>query len=172
MFDSELNIIKGERMSGRTSLLVTIAKTLRSSGLKVYFLGATHEMRDDRDLYEKFTFYDFFSSNQDNNSKIIEKAKEIIEKEKVDFLILDDLDYLSENLIASISKISAKKIASCLNNSTFSIRFFSKPGINAKDYYLQKYDSSNFVIIDNEKYQIDDILISAIRDQKLKFLTE
>ena len=52
----ELNIIYGERGSGRSQFLIDISIALKEYGLKVFFIGATSEFSELRSLKKERLF--------------------------------------------------------------------------------------------------------------------
>ncbi len=151
MFNSNYNIIHNDSKTGRTDFLIDISRSLNGLGLKLFFFGCTSEL-DIRNL----TFFNDFritSTNEDyNNLKLIDVIKEITETRNYDFIIVDDIDYLTVKSIDALSKIKVKKIVTCLTHNV------SKLPNNSNFYFLGDK---------NEKERILDYIKSLTRDKKI-----
>ena len=81
--------------------------------------------------------------------------KELIEKKKYNFLIIDDIDYLSKSCIELLSTIDVKKIVTSLSD-------------NCKK--LPK--ESNLYNIDNvcDLSKIDEVVKKIVRDKKINII--
>ena len=151
MFNSNYNIIHNDSKTGRTTFLLDLAHGLKNFGLKLFFLGCTSEL-----TMRNLAFFDdcrITSTNEDyNNLKLIDVIKEITETRKYDFIIIDDIDYLTEKSIDALSKIKIKKIVTCLTHNV------SKLPNNSNFYFLGDK---------NEKEIILDYIKSLTRDKKI-----
>jgi len=118
MFDKNFNIISGERMSGRTRFLLNLSKDLDNIGIKLFFLGCVNEFSYPKSSLSQFKEFRLLDTSNDyNNLKIIEVAKEITERDGYHFLVVDDIDYLSSDCINLLSAINVRKISTCLNDN-------------------------------------------------------
>lgn len=152
MFDTNFNIIHGDRISGRTQFLFKISNAFKEVDFKLFFLGCTDIDTKDRfnDVFEDYRVINTF--DEINNFKIIEVIKELSEKRKYNFIIIDDIDYLPKACIDLLSSIDTKKIVTCLSD-------------NCKK--LPK-DSNFYNISDvSDLSDIDEIIKKIIRDQKI-----
>jgi thymidine kinase len=152
MFDTNFNIIHGDRISGRTQFLFKISNAFKEVDFKLFFLGCTDIDTKDRfnDVFEDYRVINTF--DEINNFKIIEVIKELSEKRNYNFIIIDDIDYLSKSCIDLLSSIDTKKIVTCLSD-------------NCKK--LPK-DSNFYNISDvSDLSNIDEIVKKIIRDQKI-----
>jgi thymidine kinase len=140
MFDKNFNIIHGDRISGRTEFLFNISNSFNKVGLKLFFLSCTG------DIETKDRFNDIF------DYKVIEVVKELSEKRKYNFLIIDDIDYLPKSCVDLLSEIDTSKIVTCLS-----------------DNYKKLPEESNFYNISDvsDLSNIDEIVKKIIRDQKI-----
>lgn len=168
MFNFDFNIILGDRNVGRSQFIFSISQLLKSIGLKIYFLGATHEFRDKRNILEIFDFSDFLSSDDDNNVKIIQKIDEIILTKNIDLLVIDDIDYLSEKLFNMLSKISVRKIATSLQVSSPAYKFYRNV-VEYEEYFLSRDRTLTFR---GKTVSTEDVLKSIIRDQKINTIID
>lgn len=119
MFNKNFNIILGERASGRTTLLWEISKILKSLGYKICFLGCTNEFDHDDRFLSHFDFCRTFSVEDDsNNPKLVELVKEVVERDKYDFIFIDDIDVAyrtqSPRTKKILNSINVCKISTCL----------------------------------------------------------
>lgn len=170
MFNFDFNIILGDRNVGRSQFIFSISQLLKSIGLKIYFLGATHEFKDKRDILEIFDFSDFLSSDDDNNTKIIKKIDEVILTKNVDLLVIDDIDYLSEKLFNMISNISVRKIATSLQVSSPAYKFYRNiDSVEYEEYFLSRDKTLTYR---DKTVSIEDVLKSIIRDQKINTIID
>lgn len=110
MFDKNFNIILGERASGRTIFLWKISKALKSMGYKICFIGCTNEFRQD-DMF--LTHFDFCRVLSQDDSQMVEVIKEKTERDKYDFIIVDDIDCVKKGIQKLIKSINIRKICTC-----------------------------------------------------------
>lgn len=156
MFDTNFNIIHGDRISGRTQFLFNISSDFREADVKLFFLGCAGNIDSKSKLLESFQDYRIINTfDETNNYKIIEVIKELIEKKKYNFLIIDDIDYLSKSCIELLSTIDVKKIVTSLSD-------------NCKK--LPK--ESNLYNIDNvcDLSKIDEVVKKIVRDKKINII--
>jgi hypothetical protein len=121
VFDKNFNIVLGGRASGRTFFLWETSKVLKSLGYKICFLGCTNEFDYDDKFLSHFDFCRTFSSESNsNNPQIVELVKEVVERDKYDFIFIDDMDvaYRTQPLRIKkmINSISVCKISTCLTD--------------------------------------------------------
>jgi hypothetical protein len=126
MFDKNFNIIHGDRISGRTQFLFAISKAFNEVDVKLFFLACVGDVGDVNHLnvYDKhssLSFYDDYriinTLDEDGNYKIIEVVKELSEKRKYNFIIVDDIDYLPKSSLDLLLSIDTIKIATCLSDN-------------------------------------------------------
>ncbi len=172
MFDSSLNIITGDRTSGRSIFLLNLAENLQKSGSKVYFVCATNDLKENIRTLKDFVGYDFFSSSESNNLKIIEKVNELIKYNKFNFLLVDDIDYLSSGVIEALVNLPIKKIASSLFDNLCLIKedFNEYKLINEYNYDLLK--NIQTLTNNDNTYLVDDIFNSFSRNEKINTILD
>lgn len=170
MFNSRLNVISGERKSGRSSFLFKLSDFLIMSGAKVYFLGSTHEFSDSRIVLNQFAGFDFLNSSDVNNSLILDKISELSLRGHFNILLIDDIDYLSHTIIKRITSMPFKKIVTCLsaNPEILTQNFEEYRIVNEFDHKLRK--SIQLLLNHGERYLIDDIFKSFSRNEKINIL--
>jgi thymidine kinase len=140
MLDSNFNIIYGDTKTGRTNLLLDIGVLFKLNDFKLFYIGCTSEFQNARNI-ESFDGFRFLPTTDElNNLKLIEVVKEITENKNYNYIIVDDIDYLSQKCISELFKINVKKISTCLSHNSIKL---------PKD--------SNF-------YRIEDINIDIIKD--------
>jgi hypothetical protein len=170
MFDKDINILYGDRCSGRSQFLLEISQKLKRLGFKLVFIGCTSEFKEMKNLLEDFEYFIFLDSSVEfNNKKNIEVIKEKSENNKYDFIIVDDIDYLSQECFDMISSINVSKIVSLL-------KLPNKIKNNYCSIYNIRtvYDDSEFkhvtTITDSVskiEYTIPEIIKNLTREQKI-----
>ncbi len=163
MFDKNFNIIHGDRISGRTQFLFTISKIFNEAGVKLLFLACAGDNNVDSvshlAVYSKHDSLQFFDDyriintfDEVNNLKIIEVIKELTNKKRYNFLIIDDIDYLPKSCLDLLSSIDVIKIVTCLT-----------------DNYKKISEESNFYNINDiaDLSDINDFIKGIIRNQKI-----
>lgn len=152
MFDKNFNIIHGDRISGRTEFLFNISREFNEVGLKLFFLSCTDIETKDRfnDIFDEYRIINTF--DEVNNQKMIDVVKELSDKKKYNFLIIDDIDYLPKSCIDSLSNIDVPKIVTCLS-----------------DNCVKFSDESNFYDISDviELSGVVEVVKGIIRNQKI-----
>lgn len=151
MFDSDFNIICGDRMVGKTTWLLNLSEKLTNLGLKVYFISPI--IIDDILIKNKVTFYRFLKLD-DRIDMVIDSIKESIIRDNYDYLIIDDLDLFTNKVQSNLSKIPVKKIS--IYNGNFMVR---KNLIDK--FHLYKIKNGEIVGYNTNSF---------IRDQKLNSL--
>jgi thymidine kinase len=161
MFDKNLNIIHGDRISGRTQFLFTISKAFNEVGVKLFFLACTGDIDNVHHMtvYDKnnsLSYYDDYriinTLDEINNYKVIEVVKELSEKRKYNFIIVDDIDYLPKSCLDLLLSLDTIKISTCLSDNCNKL---------PKD--------SNFYNINDVSDLLDvtDMVKRIVRDQKI-----
>lgn len=118
MFDKNFNIIHGDRISGRTEFLFNISKDIKEVGLKLFFLSCTGDIENKDRFNNIFDDYRIINTfDEINNLKVIEVVKELSKKRKYNFIIIDDIDYLPQSCVDSLSNIDTAKIVTCLSDN-------------------------------------------------------
>lgn len=164
MFDDNLNLIVGGRKVGKTLFLLELAMILKSSGYKLCFIGGTDEMPLDDEMMSCFDFARTLSTSKpkEENDKTLELVKEVVNRDKHDFIIVDDVDWMFESSIRSLLRINISKICTCvsvldsLQNSTR----FEMGEIHS--------DQSPYSISTINGFPVKDFIKSLVRDQKIK----
>jgi len=152
MFDKNFNIIHGDRITGRTEFLFNISKSFNEVGLKLFFLSCTGVETKDRfnDIFDDYRIINTF--DEVNNYKVIEVVKELSEKRKYNFIIIDDIDYLPKSCVDLLSEIDSSKIVTCLTENCEKLP-----------------EESNFYDINDisDLSNVNDIIKVIIRNQKI-----
>lgn len=186
MFQNKVTIINGERSSGKTTLLIKIIETLIQLNIRVYFLDVFEESSYLKKLYTQIG-YDRLSTSKNNIDYQISRLRNIIETEKIEFLIIDDSDNIDSKLIEKLINIDCKIILTrSIISGDKSIfqkiidKLFKKScdckNITVKSLY---FDSSlrvsNVVQIDDEEYTFEEIkplIFSKFREKKINYILE
>ena len=171
MFDCQVNLITGDRKSGRSTFLLILSEHLHKSGTKVYFIGATHEFQSETKILKDFSGFDFFSSSDSNNFLIVDKIQELLTRQNFTILV-DDVDYLSDKLIKKIIQLPTKKILTCLSSKkdTFEIDFQLYEMINYFDNKVMK--TIQTLSNNGNTYLVDDIFRSFNRNEKINTILD
>jgi len=179
MFNDYFNVINGDRASGKSIFLRELSRVLKKLNYKVCFIDTLGESNlSARRMTSKNSDIDLIkvlSESEYNNKKTIQVVREITERDKYDFILIDDTDYLSKSIIDDIKNIRVKKIIACtvLDNT----------GLNKKDTYkiCSIYNESKlkegFLIEYHDKSinieNLEEFYTQSIRDEKLiKILNE
>lgn len=112
MFNKNFNIILGDRASGRTFFLWEISKILKSFGHRICFIGCTGELRHDDAFLTHFDFCRILSQRDDLQTA--EMIKEITERDKYDFIFIDDIDCTRKGVQKILKSINVRKISTCM----------------------------------------------------------
>jgi hypothetical protein len=179
MFKNNFNIIVGNSNTWKSSALHSIAYDLKSHlNKKIIFLAATQE-KEAHFLNQRYDLYRFMSYDDVNNMKILHVIEELCIKDNIDFLFIDDIDYLYPNndskikkYIAFLDKIPVRKIATCGDNSSIPLFNFSEEINDSKNYFLEmRYNKGRSYVTIND-VKADDFIKAFIRDEKLKTILE
>jgi hypothetical protein len=177
MFNKNFNIIIGKRVSGRTLFLWKISKMLKSFGYKICFIGCTSEFNQTDPLLNHFDFCRILSQRDDTQTT--KMIKEITERDKYDFIFIDDIDCTQKPIQKILNSINIRKIATCLDiaisNSTLISEVFNDDSnmFNIKNIYNNEpFDSSTIIEYKNNKHCVSDLLISLARDLKINNILE
>lgn len=170
MFDRDLILIKGDRGSGKSTFTYNFSKYITSSGMKVCYVSCSDDIKY---MDKHFYLVKSLTSQWYNNTKTIQVINEIIKKDKIDYLIVDDIDFLTKDCIESLSKIQVNKIF------TFTEFIMIKmPDILTKEETIKissHYDDNNLVesyhlesLTVNEEFRtISELLKNKIREKKI-----
>lgn len=163
MTENQLNIIQGQRKSGKTDFIKKLSSVLYGQ-CNIYFIGATHELSDNREMISNFHKFDFFNSSELNNQFIMDKVEETFQKGITDMLIIDDIDFLSQKVIDRILNINSTKVVTCSNDLWISDRNIPKDihylqlEFETLMYKNHKYSSGEFIKTIGREFRIDRIL--------------
>lgn len=185
MFKKNFNIIVGNNCTWKSSALHTLAYDLKSQlNMKIIFLGATNEFEEKTHfMNERYELCRFLSSDDTNNMKTLQLIEEICIKDGIDFIFIDDIDYLYDYLFPNneittkkyinfLDKIPVRKIATCSDSSSIPLFNFSDEITDSENYFLHiKYNKGRSYAT------IDDVSVLAfikafIRDEKIKTILE
>lgn len=144
MIDFDYIIFHGDRNTGRSSLLFTLANICKSNNENTFFFGATDEFNSESLIESPFS-RKFFYRHRD--TRLIENIFQIAEREKCQYVFIDDIDFLSVEDLKIINESKIKKIATCLTGKIPKITTY-------KSYELSSvYDDATFR---EEKYLSSD----------------
>lgn len=163
MFDSNFTIFIGQRYSGRSTLLFNLANIFQSQGLKSVFFGGTDEFYNFSHRKQPFELSFFYRRG---DKKAIQNLCEICTKEGVNFLFIDDIDFLDDTALNLLSDFPIKKICTSV--------FGKKINLENPTIYevIQRYDDDTLKLITKLKIKktellMEDFLKSIEREQKL-----
>jgi len=165
MFDSNFNIISGDRGVGRSEFLFQIGLYLRDNGLKTIFYGAT----DQYNFSNIKTPFDLTFFYRHNDDRVTKNIKEISDKNLYDYIFIDDIDFISQNHIDILSETKAKKICTCLigkipnNISKFKLYKMYRD----VNFTNKGYSSDILIEIDDVKIRTQDFFKIFDRNQKI-----
>lgn len=185
MFKKNFNIIVGNNTTWKSSALHALAYDMKSQlNMKIIFLGATNEFEEKTHfLNQRYELCRFLSSDDTNNMKTLQVIEELCIKDGIDFIFIDDIDYLYDYLFPSndittkkyinfLDKIPVRKIATCSDSSSIPLFNFSDEITDSENYFLHiKYNKGRSYAT------IDDVSVTAfikafIRDEKIKTILE
>ena len=148
MFDEDLILIQGERNAGKSIFLFEFAKYLTSIGSRICFVSCS----DSLDYMSKI-FYTTKTLNSTpyNNEKTIQVINELVKGRRFDYLIVDDIDFLTKDCILELIKLPVKKL---FTFTEFVI--LNKP----KELDIEPLQISS----------VSELLKEKIRDKKIKYL--
>ena len=107
MFDKDLILIQGERNTGKSIFLYEFAKYLTSIGSRICFVSCS----DGVDYMNKiFDTTKTLNSTPYNNEKTIQVINELVKGRRFDYLVVDDIDFLTKDCILELIKIPVKKL--------------------------------------------------------------
>ena len=168
MFGTNLILLKGDRGSGKSTFAFDFSKYTYSSGMKVCYVSCSDNISY---MDKHFDLVKSLTSSEYNNDKTIQVINEIVTKEKFDYLVVDDIDFLTKKCIVSLSKINVKKVFTFTEfiviempgvlSKVEPIIITSSYNESVETFYLQ---SSN---INEEFKNVSDFLKEKIRDKKL-----
>ena len=164
MFDKNFNIIVGDRASGRTNLLIEISSALSSVGYKLCFIGGTTELKDSFNNNKIYDIYRFAKTDDHWDTLMMESIKEITERDKYDFIIVDDLEYLTSRCLSVLKSISVKKIVTSLTGNI--------PDVGENNSFVITFPQNKWGSIKLETNGVEmspsDIIKVLTRDKKIK----
>lgn len=163
MFNKNFNIILGERASGRTFFLWEISKILKSFGYKICFIGCTAELGQDEPILAHFDFCRILSQSDDVQT--VEMIKERVERDKYDFILIDDIDYARKAVQKIIRNINVRKISTCAEIPVLGEEFnLIKIRTNYNDEYIESPTSIEYK---GNTLSIKAFLLSLTRELKI-----
>jgi hypothetical protein len=185
MFKNNFNIIVGSNATWKSSALHALAYDMKSQlNMKIIFLGATNEFEEKTHfLNQRYELCRFLSSDDENNINTLKVIEEISLKDGIDFIFIDDIDYLYDYLFPNndtttkkyinfLDKIPVRKIATCSDSSSIPLFNFSEEITDSKNYFLQtKYNKGRSYAIINDVIA-NDFIKAFIRDEKIKTILE
>lgn len=164
MFDKNFNIIVGDRASGRTNLLIEISSALKSVGYKLCFIGGTTELKDSFNNNKIYDISRFAKTDDHWDTLMMKSIKEITERDKYDYIIVDDLEYLTKNCLSVLDTISVRKIVTSLTDNI--------PDIREKNLYEIVFPENKWgnikLRINDGEISPSDIIKTLTRDKKIK----
>ena len=179
MFKNNFNIIVGADSTWKSSALHAISYDLKSQlNKKIIFLASVQE-KETHFLNQRYDLYRFLSYDDENNMKTLRVIEELCIKDNIDFLFIDDIDYLYPNNESKIKKyinfldnIPVRKIATCSDSSSIPLFDFYEEITDSKNYFLEiKYNKGRSYATIND-VRAHEFIKSFIRDEKLKKILE
>lgn len=169
MFDVDLILLKGDRGSGKSTFAYDFSKHIHSSGMKVCYVSCS----DNIDFMDKhFDLVKSLTQTDYNNYKIIQVINEIVTKEKFDYLIVDDIDFLTKKCIESLSNINVKKIFTFTEFVVIEMpRVLTRiEPITITSSYKESVETFylNSPSMNEEFKNVSDFLKEKLRDKKIK----
>jgi archaellum biogenesis ATPase FlaH len=174
MFDRDLILIQGERSSGKSIFAYEFAKYLTFNGYKICYISCS----DSVDYMNKiFDTTKTLNSTPYNNEKTIRLINELVRGKRFDYLVVDDIDFLTKDCILEIIKLPVKKLFTYTEFiliekpkelDTEPLKISSKycDSELKNCWYLEKSDYS-------EKFvTIPELLKKKIRDKKINLILD
>lgn len=181
MFNKNFNIIVGNNCTWKSSALHALAYDLKSQlKKKIIFLGASPEFEEKTNfMNERYDLYRFLSSDDENNLKTLKVIEELCIKDRIDFIFIDDIDFLFPNneyktkkYIYFLNNIPVRKIATCTDTSSIPLHEFSEQITDSENYFLDiKYKKGRSYAIINDVIA-NNFIKAFIRDEKIKTILE
>lgn len=101
MLDTNFTIFYGAGATGKSTLMLSLAESMRKLGLRLAFLGWTPEFKDEAANPEQahlvtgikrdFEFVRFLTESRLENSKMMELLSELAGRGQFDYLFVDDI---------------------------------------------------------------------------------
>jgi hypothetical protein len=150
MFENNFNIIVGSNATWKSSALHALAYDMKSQlNMKIIFLAATNEFEEKTHfLNQRYELCRFLSSDDENNINTLKVIEEISLKDGIDFIFIDDIDYLYDYLFPNndtttkkyinfLDKIPVRKIATCSDSSSIPLFNFSEEITDSKTIFFK-----------------------------------
>jgi len=181
MFNDDLSIIVGCNNSGKTSTLYSISEILNTNNsLAWIYFNKNYEFKKVSNYQFRIDSYGLGEipfTHLSNDIKTIEIVKEYIQKEKIDYLIIDDFHIINSHLQKIILDLPVKKIIS-FSYDLYGYDYIETTnnisGYNKKYYYLNIYDQMSVKTIridgSEEILLLDDYIKYLKREIKLNNL--
>ena len=171
MFDKDINIIMGNNSSGKTSLLRDIVRCLYNSNIIFLEIDGYISGFKIEKLRHLFLKVSNIESNLKSDLMTMDMIDEMVIKNKIDYIIVDDLEFFSGKLIERLVNIKTRKILTInfLNDVDLSI---TKE--NSKLFSIHRLTglSKNFVSVDGNIYDIPNFIKTLNRDEKINKLLD
>lgn len=134
-----INFIKGENNVGKTTFLWELSQTLNLLNYNLCFIGGTRDFENNHKFLRIFD-YTFFNVNDERMFSLILQIRE-----RIDYLIIDDVDYINTKFIDLIfSRFNKPIILTC----------------NFNRVYLDfKYQHINFILHKNKSIELENNMI-------------
>lgn len=172
MFNPSLNIIiTSNRDSGKTMLLLEISRILKESGYKICFIGGTNglEVKLLPTNYHNIYELTFFIKNEARwDMLMMESIKEITERDNYDYIIIDDIDYLTDDCISILESINISKISTCSNDTLSDFFRIRNTLVGSTNWELLNIKGKKVIKVNDDLVSLDDMVIILIRDEKIK----
>ena len=178
MFEKNFNIIMGLNNTGKTTLLRDLSDDFKNQlGYKVYWIESMSYISKDM---KKISELSIDITNEKNNKydiKSINILNEIAERGNIDYLFIDDYDFLNEGVRSEINKIKCKKVVTTshqfndeilktINNGDLDYLFLNKlTGVSPYRYTI-------ITGCDDETYFVNDFRKILLRDKKINNLLD
>lgn len=152
MFNSDISIIIGERQCGKTTFLEKFDDLYSDNNHRICLFTSNRTCLERYHNKKETNIYSYFTiqSNYHNLNKI-QHLRSILEFKKFDYLIIDDFEFLSQELMYTIFQINIRKILTCSSLPSYLIN-------SSIDYKL-------YPIVDS-----DSLIKQYKRNQKINFI--
>jgi thymidine kinase len=171
MFDKDINLIIGSNSLGKTFLLRDIVGCLYNSNIIFLEIDGTNSRFKVEKLKHLFLKVSNIKSNLQSDLMIMDMIDEMVIKNKIDYIIVDDIDFFSSEISKRILNIKTKKILT-VTNLTFNNGGFPKEKIKLFSIHRLPGLNQTFVSVDGNVYEISNFIKTINRDEKINKLLD
>ena len=165
MFKSNFNIIVGENNTWKTSFLHNFSYELKEKfNKRIIFISSIIDGDNKNSSFMNNRYYlhrsiSYRFDYETPGITVLKTIEEICKREKIDFIFIDDIEFMNEKHLEILKRIPIIKIATSTKNFDF---------IDSTNYYIEKEykNGKHSTMINN--IDITSLIKSYIRDEKLK----